>query len=100
MAKRSRSTYETSRAFNPDWEIDFFVRKGIDNEVICYICEQKIKGFKKSNFSRHHCTAHSDFEKVYPVFQFFFPFMIKRNDSSKDKHTIPVVIICLQHVLV
>ena len=47
MAKRARFSYENSRGFNPDWEIEFFFRKGSSNEAVCYICEQKVKGLKK-----------------------------------------------------
>lgn len=65
--ERKRKLEDENRAFQAEWERDFFFTKGKkEGTALCLICRETVHGNKCYNFNRHYTSIHSQFEEKFP----------------------------------
>lgn len=65
--ERKRKLEDENRAFQAEWEGDFFFTKGKkEGTALCLICRETVHGNKRYNLNRHYTSIHSQFEEKFP----------------------------------
>ncbi|KAL4082394.1 hypothetical protein QTP88_029992 [Uroleucon formosanum] len=65
--ERKRKLENENRAFQAEWEGDFFFTKGKkEGTALCLICRETVHGNKRYNLNRHYTSIHSQFEEKFP----------------------------------
>lgn len=65
MESKKRKYEEENRAFNCDWEEEFFFVER-NGKPMCLLCQATLSQYKASNIKRHYETNHNGFSKEFP----------------------------------
>jgi hypothetical protein len=65
LTSRKRSVFQEGRAFNVEWEIEYFCTSS-NNGLLCLICHKSIAARKEYNARRHYISFHGDWDEKYP----------------------------------